>query len=67
MAEFCYECWNKINETHEPKWKYVLSWGKDLCEECGEYKRVIVAERSWVYGRKTPYRRFGIFGSFYED
>lgn len=47
MAEFCLDCWNKINETHEAKWRYVLSWDKDLCEECGQYKRVIVAERVW--------------------
>ena len=47
MAEFCLECWNKINETHDSKWRYVLSWEKDLCEECGQYRRVIVTERLW--------------------
>lgn len=34
MAEFCMECWIKINGTRESKWKYVLSWRKDFCEEC---------------------------------
>ena len=47
MAEFCLDCWNKINETHDYKWRYAFSWDKDLCEECGKYKRVIVAERLW--------------------
>ncbi len=45
MAEFCLDCWNKINEAHDSKWRYAFSWDKDLCEECGQYKRVIVAER----------------------
>ena len=47
MAEFCLDCWNKINETHDSKWRYVLSWDKELCEECGQYRRVIVVERYW--------------------
>ena len=47
MAEFCLECWNKINETHDTKYRYALSWKKEFCEECGEYKRVIVVERLW--------------------
>ncbi len=47
MAEFCLDCWNKINGTNHTKCRYVLSWELDLCEECGEYKRVIVVERLW--------------------
>ena len=47
MAEFCLDCWNKINETNDSKWRYALSWNKDLCEEYGQYKRVIVVERFW--------------------
>lgn len=53
MAEFCLECWNKINETHDSKYRYVLSWEKDLCEECGQYKHVIVVERFWSRLQKT--------------
>lgn len=44
MAEFCLECWNKINGTKDHKWRYVLSYERELCEECGQYKRVIVVE-----------------------
>ncbi len=47
MAEFCLECWNKINETKDFSYRYVLSWRKELCEGCGEYKRIIIAERQW--------------------
>ncbi len=42
MAEFCLDCWNKLNGTHDSKRKYVISKDLDLCEGCGEYKHVIV-------------------------
>ena len=45
VAEFCLECWNKMNETKDSSCRYVLSWEKDICESCGEYKRVISVER----------------------
>lgn len=48
MAEFCLECWKKISQRREPRWKYVLSRELDLCEECGAWKRVIVKERFTV-------------------
>ena len=47
MAEFCLDCWNKLNDTKDSKWRYVRSWERDFCEECGQYKRVIVNERLW--------------------
>lgn len=47
MAEFCMDCWNKMNETEDSPRRYVLSWELDLCEGCGEYKRVVVVERLW--------------------
>lgn len=47
MAEFCLDCWNEINETQDSKWRYLLSIRKELCEECGEFKRVIITERLW--------------------
>ena len=53
MAEFCLDCWNKINETCDSQWRYVLSWDKNLCEECGQYKRVIVVERLWSRTQRT--------------
>ena len=49
MAEFCLDCWNRINGTNDGKMKYVLSKDLDLCEGCGELKPVIVAERYYYY------------------
>ena len=28
--------------------KYVLSWERDLCEGCGQWKRVVICEREWL-------------------
>ena len=53
MAEFCLDCWNKINKINDSKWRYALSWDKDLCEECGQYKRVIIVERFWSRVQKA--------------
>ncbi len=45
MAEFCLDCWNKRNDTHDTKKDWVISKELDLCEECGQYKHVIVKRR----------------------
>ena len=42
MAEFCLDCYNKMMGTNDPARKYHISRELDLCEECGEYKRVII-------------------------
>lgn len=52
MAEICLDCWNKINETEDDAKKYILSKEFDLCEECGEWKPVIIMERRAYYMRK---------------
>ena len=49
MAEFCLDCWNKINGTNDSAKKYIISKDLDLCEGCGEWKRVIVAEKKYHY------------------
>lgn len=45
MVEFCLKCWNELNGTNDGKDKYILSEEFDLCENCGEYTRVIIGER----------------------
>lgn len=50
MAEFCLECWNRINETNDGEERYVISKELDLCEGCGEWKRVIICERRYYNG-----------------
>lgn len=59
MAEFCLHCWNKINRTRDSKWRYAFSWDKDLCEECGQYKHIIVAERLWSRTQRTLAKAIG--------
>lgn len=54
MADFCVECWNRINETNYPTTKYFVTRGNYLCEGCGEYKPVIIEEKKqyfidWLY------------------
>ena len=45
MAEFCFECLNEMLDYEEKKEDYVLSRQLDLCEGCGEMKRVVVRHR----------------------
>ena len=55
MAEFCLDCWNRINETNDSPRRYILSREPDLCEGCGECKRVIFVERLWSRVQKDLY------------
>ena len=55
MAEICLDCWNKLNGTHDSPAKYILSKELDLCEECGEWKHVIVLTRGAYYRRKLRF------------
>ena len=43
MAEFCLDCWNKLNHTRLAKEDVILSDNFDLCEECAEFKPVVEA------------------------
>ena len=49
MAEFCLDCFNKINETNYEEKNIILSDYLDLCEECGEWKRVVICSRRTYY------------------
>ena len=42
MAEFCLDCWNQIMGSNDPPGKYILSREPELCEECREWKPVII-------------------------
>ena len=43
MAEFCCECMKKVFKEDIPLKEVVLSDDLELCEECNEYKRVVVS------------------------
>lgn len=45
MAEFCHDCWDRIHGKHTDEKMYVMSKSRDLCEECGQWKSVIVRLR----------------------
>lgn len=44
MAEFCLDCWNRLNETNLTEKDVVLSGrdDMDLCGGCGQWKQVVV-------------------------
>lgn len=50
MAEFCLECWKEIGGTEATENQYIVSEELELCEGCGEWKHVIVSERSFFDG-----------------
>ena len=39
MAEYCLDCWNKLNGSDDNEKRYDY----DLCEGCGEWKPVITS------------------------
>ena len=45
MAEVCLDCWNKDMGTKEKPGKFLMTRKPELCEECGQYKRVIIRYR----------------------
>lgn len=49
MAEFCFECFKKIHEIDVPENKYIFSKDTNLCEECGEWKKVVIVEKKGYY------------------
>ena len=44
MAEFCLDCWNKINHTRLTEEDVVLTVYLDVCRECDEIKELIEGE-----------------------
>ncbi|MBQ2897976.1 MAG: hypothetical protein IJE46_06645 [Clostridia bacterium] len=49
MAEFCLDCWNRMNGTCDSEEEYIISKDLDLCEGCGQWKHVIVAKKEFYY------------------
>ena len=42
MAEFCLDCWNKLNHIRLTEEDVTLSEELDFCEGCAEWKQTIV-------------------------
>lgn len=45
MAEFCLDCWNRLNHTSYTERDFILSEELELCEGCAKFKPIILAER----------------------
>ncbi len=55
MAELCLDCLSEFTGRKEKKRKYVLSKDLDLCDNCGEWKNVVVMTKRAYYERKYKY------------
>lgn len=42
MAEFCVDCYNEKMCTTDTSQKYIISKELELCEQCGQWKRVVI-------------------------
>ena len=57
MAEFCLQCWNRLNDRRDTEKDVTLSKEVDLCEGCGKLCRVVVSIKpawrrlKWLRGR----------------
>ena len=49
MSEICFDCLNEIFGGNEDVKNYVLSDDLELCENCGEYKIVVITRRDFRY------------------
>ncbi len=43
MAEFCLECLRELDGINYQEGEFILSRGRELCEGCGQLKRVVIA------------------------
>ena len=48
MAEFCLDCLRKLDGVNYQREEFVLSRELELCEGCGQWKRVVIAERAYL-------------------
>lgn len=48
MAEFCLDCLEKLDGREYRKRDFYLSKELELCEGCGEWKHVVLAERGYA-------------------
>lgn len=65
MAEICFDCYNKLCGGTESRKEYHITRSLDLCEECGEYRPVIICMKKrcvfkhafldWVADMRTLY------------
>ena len=42
MSEMCLDCLNKALNAEESPKKFIISRKPEFCEDCGQYKRVVI-------------------------
>ena len=57
MAEFCLDCWNRLNRERLTERDVILSREYDLCEGCGEVRRVVEGERTFKFFYDLTHRK----------
>lgn len=62
MAEFCLRCFNEMDNTNYTKRDVHLSLFRELCEGCGDTRRVVVSIRR---GHEQPYRPQAMYRDAY--
>ena len=45
MAEYCLECWNKLNNTNDTEDDFVISECLYICEGCEKYTKVVLRRK----------------------
>lgn len=53
MSEICLKCLNELLGTNYSKRKFIISKDLDLCEECGEWKNIVVARKKGYFWRRS--------------
>ncbi|BFK87685.1 hypothetical protein I4200191B4_19910 [Pseudoflavonifractor gallinarum] len=61
MAELCLDCWNKLTDSEYSPKCFLFSEEPDLCEECGEWKTVIIRFKRRYLVAEWLHERFNGF------
>ena len=61
MAEFCLDCWNKLTGSEYSPQCFLFSKEADLCEECREWKPVIISFKGRYFVAEWLHEKFSVF------
>lgn len=55
MSEICLDCLNKLLGTNYSEREFIISNDLDLCEDCGEWKNVVVSREQGYQWRRLHF------------
>lgn len=58
MAEFCLDCLNRMSGRNDDESYFVLSKDLELCEGCGQWKKIVITRRQVYYTYKFGFLIF---------